>query len=272
MAEPGEAAADADVEAGEAVAADAQPPAPAPASDSFAGHAPRPTPARTGTPLIEARGLGRRFGDVTALADVSLAIRPGERHALIGENGAGKSTLVKILYGVLEPGAGEVLWEGEPVRVSSPAQARALGIGMVFQHFSVFEALTVAENIALSVPDLDLGGIAERIEALAETYGLALDPRRPVHTLSAGEKQRVEILRCLLQEPRLLVLDEPTSVLTPQEAEVLFAALERLSEEGCAILYISHKLGEVRALCESATVLRRGAVVARLDPRERAPA
>ncbi|MEM7497255.1 MAG: ABC transporter ATP-binding protein [Pseudomonadota bacterium] len=218
-------------------------------------------------PLIEARGLTKRFGDFTALEDVTLAIRPGERHALVGENGAGKSTLVKLLYGLLAPDAGTLHWEGAPVRIASPAAARRLGIGMVFQHFSVFEALTVAENVALALPGERLGGLPARIEAVADTYGLPIDPYRSVHTLSAGAKQRVEIIRALLQKPRLLIMDEPTSVLTPQEAETLFKALRRLSASGVAVLYISHKLQEVADLCEAGTVLRRGRVVGRPDPR-----
>ncbi|MEL6768746.1 MAG: ABC transporter ATP-binding protein [Pseudomonadota bacterium] len=222
--------------------------------------------------LMEAQGLTKRFGDFTALDDVSLTIRAGERHALVGENGAGKSTLVKILYGLLAPDAGTMRWEGKTLRIANPAAARRLGIGMVFQHFSVFDALTVAENVALALPGERLGGLPARIEAVAETYGLPLDPHRRVHTLSAGAKQRVEIVRALLQKPRLLIMDEPTSVLTPQEAETLFAALRRLSEGGVAVLYISHKLQEVADLCEAGTVLRRGRVVGQPDPRIAEPA
>ncbi|MEO1721580.1 MAG: ABC transporter ATP-binding protein [Pseudomonadota bacterium] len=223
-------------------------------------------------PLIEARGLTKRFGAFTALDDVSLAIRPGERHALVGENGAGKSTLVKILYGLLVPDAGTLHWDGKPVRIASPAAARRLGIGMVFQHFSVFDALTVSENVALALPGEPLASLPARIEAIAGTYGLRLDPHRRVHTLSAGAKQRVEIVRALLQKPRLLIMDEPTSVLTPQEAETLFRALRRLSEDGVAVLYISHKLQEVADLCEAGSVLRRGRLVGQPDPRIAAPA
>ena len=218
-------------------------------------------------PLLEARAVGKSFGDFAALDDVSLALAPGERHALLGENGAGKSTLVKILYGVLAPSAGRLFWEGAPVRIAAPAEARALGIGMVFQHFSVFDALTVAENVALALPPQPLRALSDRIRAVSESYGLAIDPNRAMHALSVGEKQRVEIIRCLLQDPRLIIMDEPTSVLTPQEADALFGVLRRLSDEGRAILYISHRLEEVRALCEAATILRRGRVVARLDPR-----
>ena len=217
--------------------------------------------------LLEARGVGKTFGDFAALRDVSLTLHAGERHALLGENGAGKSTLVKMIYGALAPSAGRFLWEGRPVRIAAPAKARALGVGMVFQHFSVFDALSVAENVALALPPQPMRALSERICAVSESYGLAIDPGRAMHSLSVGEKQRVEIIRCLLQDPKLLIMDEPTSVLTPQEADALFAVLERLSGEGRAILYISHRLEEVRRLCETATILRRGEVVARVDPR-----
>ncbi|MDJ1156865.1 ABC transporter ATP-binding protein [Chelatococcus sp. SYSU_G07232] len=219
-------------------------------------------------PLVSLRGITKRFGTLTANDHVDLDIHPGEIHALLGENGAGKSTLVKILYGLLEPSDGAILWQGEPVALQGPQQARALGIGMVFQHFSLFENLTVAENVAVAMPgDLPIAAITERIAAVGEEYGLVLDPGRFVWTLSAGERQRIEIVRCLLQNPRLLVLDEPTSVLTPQEAERLFVTLEKLAADGCAILYISHRLEEVRRLCRTATILRAGKVVATIDPR-----
>ena len=220
-----------------------------------------------GAPLVALSGVTKRYGDLLANAGIDLAIRPGEVHALLGENGAGKSTLVKILYGVIEPTAGEVLWEGRPVRIGSPVEARRLGIGMVFQHFSLFDQLTVAENIAVALSG-SLKEVRGRLDAVSRGYGLGLEPDRAVWTLSAGERQRIEIVRCLLQDPKLIVLDEPTSVLTPQEAERLFETLERLSAEGRAILYISHKLEEVRRLCRTATVLRAGRVVGTLDPRE----
>ena len=218
--------------------------------------------------LIGTRGVTKRFGDTVANHDVGFSVAPGEIHALLGENGAGKSTLVKILYGALQPDEGAILWKGEPVTIASPAAARALGIGMVFQHFSLFEALTVAENIALALPPGEkLRHLENRIGAISERYGLPVNPKAIVANLSVGERQRIEIVRCLLQEPELIILDEPTSVLTPQEAEQLFATLENLSSEGCAVLYISHRLEEVKRLCQGATILRGGRKVAECDPR-----
>lgn len=219
-------------------------------------------------PLVELRGISKRYGELLANDAVDLAIRPGEIHALLGENGAGKSTLVKILYGVVEPSAGEIHWEGRPVTIASPVEARALGIGMVFQHFSLFDELTVAENIAVALSEAwTLDAVRARLGDISHSYGLALEADRAVWTLSAGERQRIEIVRCLLQGPRLLILDEPTSVLTPQEAEHLFLTLDKLSAEGVSILYISHKLEEVRRLCQTATILRAGKNVASIDPR-----
>ena len=219
-------------------------------------------------PLLALRGITKQFPGCLANDAVDLSIRPGEIHALLGENGAGKSTLVKIIYGVLQPDEGEIRIEGKPVTIASPAIARDLGIGMVFQHFSLFEALSVADNIALGLNSPEQRrDLKSRIVAISESYGLPLDPDRIVHDLSVGERQRIEIVRCLLQHPKLLIMDEPTSVLTPQEVERLFATLRRLASEGCAILYISHKLEEIRALCEAATILREGRVVATCDPR-----
>ena len=218
--------------------------------------------------LVEARSIVKRFGAFTANDHVDLAIRPGEIHALLGENGAGKSTLVKMLYGSLQPTSGRIFWKGEAVVVTDPAKARDLGIGMVFQHFSLFEALTVTENIALALSgDLDMKELAARIARVSKDYGLPLEPRATVADLSVGERQRIEIVRCLLQEPKLLIMDEPTAVLTPQEADQLFLTLERLASEGCAVLYISHRLEEVKRLCHAATILRHGKVVDHVDPR-----
>jgi general nucleoside transport system ATP-binding protein len=224
-------------------------------------------------PLLEVRSIIKAFGSVLANDGIDLAIAPGEIHALLGENGAGKSTLVKIVYGILEPNAGEILWSGQPVRPRTPADAQKLGIGMVFQHFSLFEALTVAENIALGLPvGVSLREVSRRVHEISEDYGLPLDPGRHVYRLSVGERQRIEIVRCLMQNPRLIIMDEPTSVLTPQETDRLFATLERLSGEGVAIIYISHRLEEVQRLCRTATVLRRGRKVATCDPRQESAA
>ena len=219
--------------------------------------------------LVEARGVVKRFGTFTANDHIDLGIRAGEIHALLGENGAGKSTLVKMIYGSLQPTEGRFLWKGEPVSISDPNTARRLGIGMVFQHFSLFEALTVAENIALALPGaFDMKALSTRIRDLSRDYGLPLEPRAVVADLSVGERQRIEIVRCLIQEPKLLIMDEPTAVLTPQEADQLFLTLERLAGEGCAVLYISHRLEEVKRLCHAATILRHGKVVDRVDPRK----
>ncbi len=227
------------------------------------GHASSVAPS-----LLAVRDITKRFGPFTANHRVSLDLAAGEVHALLGENGAGKSTLVKMLYGILEPTEGEILWQGAPIRLPNPNAARALGIGMVFQHFSLFENLTVAENIALAMPaDVKLDDMPARIADISRTYGMGLEPSRPVWTLSAGERQRIEIARCLLQDPKVLILDEPTSVLTPQEAEKLFETLERLKAEGRALLYISHHLEEVQRLCDRATILRLGKMVGTCNPR-----
>lgn len=221
------------------------------------------------TNLLEVRGLTKIFGTLKACDQIDLTIAKGEIHALLGENGAGKSTLVKMLFGSLEPHSGEIRWKGEAVRINNPHAARRLGIGMVFQHFSLFEALTAAENIALSLDDdTPIATTAAKARALSFTYGLPLDPHALVGDLSVGERQRIEIIRCLLQTPELIILDEPTSVLTPQEADKLFETLERLKAEGKSILYISHRLEEVKRICDRATVLRHGKVVGHCDPRK----
>ncbi|UXU85910.1 ABC transporter ATP-binding protein [Burkholderia sp. S-53] len=220
-------------------------------------------------PRLELSGIIKQYPAVRANDDVSLAVAPGEIHAILGENGAGKSTLMKIVYGAVRPDAGEIRWDGAPVAIDSPSVARRLGIGMVFQHFSLFETLTVAENIALALEGpFDLKALAERIRDTSARYGLDVDPKRHVHGLTVGERQRVEIVRCLLQDPRLLIMDEPTSVLTPQAVQVLFATLRRLASEGCSILYISHKLDEIKALCDNVTIMRAGRVVARVTTRD----
>jgi general nucleoside transport system ATP-binding protein len=194
-------------------------------------------------------------------------VLPGEIHAILGENGAGKSTLVKIIYGSVKPDEGSVNFNGEAIQIHNPQEARALGISMVFQHFSLFETLSVAENVWLGLDKrLTLVEVTQRIVSKASEYGLDIDPSRPVHTLSVGEMQRVEIIRALLTNPKLLILDEPTSVLTPQAVEKLFVVLKKLSSEGCSILYISHKLHEIRELCTACTVLRSGKVTGHCNP------
>jgi len=217
--------------------------------------------------LLEALHIVKVFGTLRANDDVTLKVRPGEIHAFLGENGAGKSTLVKMIYGALQPTSGEFRWLGQKVTIANPAAARKLGIGMVFQHFSLFEALTVAENIALAMPGaFDMAKLSAKIARISKDYGLPLEPTAVVADLSVGERQRIEIVRCLLQEPRLLIMDEPTAVLTPQEADQLFIVLARLAREGCAVVYISHRLEEVKRLCHNATILRHGKVVANVDP------
>ena len=224
-------------------------------------------------PRLELQNITKRYPTVVANEDVSLAVMPGEIHAILGENGAGKSTLMKVIYGAVKADAGTIRMNGEEVSIANPAQARRMGIGMVFQHFSLFETLTVAENIALVLDEpFDLPKLAERVTAISERYGLPLDPNRRVHSLSVGERQRVEIVRCLLQDPKLLILDEPTSVLTPQAVEKLFATLRQLASEGVSILYISHKLHEIQSLCDKATILRSGRVTGTANQREESSA
>ncbi len=220
-------------------------------------------------PLLAIEGLTKTYPGVIANQDVSFAIGEGEIHALLGENGAGKSTLVKAIYGLIRPDAGRMLWRGAPYAPAAPHEARATGVAMVFQHFSLFDAMDVAENVALGMDSPPpIRQLAANIAQVSTDYGLPLDPHRLVGDLSAGERQRVEIIRCLLQNPQLLIMDEPTSVLTPQEVEILFQTLRKLRGEGRSILYISHKLDEIRALCETATILRRGKLVASCDPRQ----
>jgi ABC-type uncharacterized transport system ATPase subunit len=222
------------------------------------------TPAR-----LQLSGITKAYPGVVANSGISLAVQPGEIHAVLGENGAGKSTLMKIIYGSVKPDAGSVAVNGQTVLIRNPQEARALGISMVFQHFSLFDTLTVAENVWLGLgKDLSLAEVAERIAQTANAYGLPIEAMRPVHTLGVGERQRVEIVRALLTHPQLLILDEPTSVLTPQAVENLFVTLRRLAAEGCSILYISHKLHEIRALCTACTVLRGGKVTGVCDPRQ----
>ena len=242
-------------------------------------------------PRLQLTGITKAYPGVVANSDVSLTVLPGETHAVLGENGAGKSTLMKIIFGAVQPDAGQMRFNGKPVHIRNPKEARALGINMVFQHFNLFDTLTVAENVWLGLdmaptrvtartalppggaelarggPSLrSLADVAISVAAKAAEYGLDIDPSRPVHTLSVGEMQRVEIIRALLTNPQLLILDEPTSVLTPQAVEKLFVVLKKLASQGCSILYISHKLHEIRALCNACTVLRGGKVTGVCNP------
>ena len=214
------------------------------------------------TSLLRLQGITKRYASVVANEDVHLEVMAGQAHAVLGENGAGKSTLMKIIYGSVQPDAGQMFFRGQALQAHTPLEARQLGISMVFQHFSLFDTLSVAENVWLGLDaSLSLAQLSERISAKAAQYGLDIDPERPVHTLSVGEMQRVEIIRALLTDPRLLILDEPTSVLPPQAVEKLFDVLHQLVQQGCSILYISHKLHEIRALCSACTVLRGGRVL-----------
>jgi len=220
-------------------------------------------------PRLLLSSVTKAYPGVLANDAISLAVQPGEIHAVLGENGAGKSTLMKIIYGSVKPDAGCLAIDGKPTVIRNPQEARALGISMVFQHFSLFDTLTVAENVWLGLgKNLSLAQVCDRIGQTADAYGLPIEAMRPVHTLGVGERQRVEIVRALLTQPKLLILDEPTSVLTPQAVDNLFVTLRRLALEGCSILYISHKLHEIRALCTACTVLRSGKVSGFCDPRQ----
>ncbi|MEK1923991.1 ABC transporter ATP-binding protein [Rhizobium giardinii] len=218
-------------------------------------------------PLLSLRGISKSYGQIHANQGIDLDVAPRSIHAILGENGAGKSTLMKLIYGVEQPDDGTAIWEGEPLSLASPAQARRKGIGMVFQHFSLFETLTVVENIRLVVKGRK-ADLTERIRTLGRDFGLEVDPLAPVHALSVGERQRVEIIRCLMTNPKLLILDEPTSVLPPQSVDKLFDTLRRLRDGGVSILFISHKLEEIRAICDHATILRGGRVTGNVDPRD----
>lgn len=229
------------------------------------------TEIRETTQLV-LRGITKNYASVVANDAIDLTVEKGEIHAILGENGAGKSTLMKIVYGVTQASSGDMFWQGEKVVVTNPAHARSMGIGMVFQHFSLFETLSVVENVAVALPGKpDLEDLAARITAVSERYSLPVDVHRMVHELSVGERQRVEIIRCLLQNPNLLIMDEPTSVLAPQAVRKLFETLRHLASEGCSILYISHKLDEIQELCHKATVLRGGKVTGTCIPSQETP-
>jgi general nucleoside transport system ATP-binding protein len=222
--------------------------------------------------VLEMRGIRKEFPGVVANDDVSLDIRQGEVHALLGENGAGKSTLMNILYGLYKPDAGEILLRGKPVVFGSARDAIQAGIGMVHQHFMLIPVMTVAENIVLGVEPregifLDEDGAERRVSELSEQYGLAVDPASLVEDITVGQEQRVEILKALYRGAEILVLDEPTAVLTPQEARELFGIINSLKADGKSIIFISHKLNEVLEIADRITVLRRGRVIETV-PRE----
>jgi simple sugar transport system ATP-binding protein len=229
---------------------------------------PTPVSVLPSAPHLAVQGVTKTFPGIVANDQVALGVRAGEVHALLGENGAGKTTLMNILYGIYQPEAGEILVRGRPVRIRSPRDAIALGIGMVPQHFLLVRRHTVAENIALATPQEGFLFPARRVEQLIRDlggrYGLAVDPHARIWELSAGEQQRVEILKTLIRGAEILILDEPTSVLTPQEAQSLFEVLRRMKQEGHAIIFITHKLDEVAAIADRVTVLRRGRVVGTL--------
>ena len=222
-------------------------------------------PSAAPAPLLSLRGVGKRFGNLQALAEVSVDIAPAEIHCLLGENGAGKSTLCNLVFGVYQPDAGQMLFDGVPHRPAGPAAALAQGIAMVHQHFSLVPDMTVVENLMLGQTHglLRRRDYAARVAALSNEYGLALDPMAFVADLSVGERQRVEIVKCLMREPRLVVLDEPTAVLLPAEIDGLLEVCRRVAAKGCSVVLVTHKLAEIKKVAHRVTVLRGGRVVAR---------
>lgn len=227
---------------------------------------PSSAPASAGA-LLCLQGMGKRFGAFRALGDVSLAIAPGEIHCLLGENGAGKSTLCNLIFGVYQPDEGVMTFDGQPYKPTGPADALARHVAMVHQHFSLVPDLSVVDNLLLgqSRGVLKRGECADRIADLSRRFGLALDPRARIQDLSVGERQRVEIVKCLMRDPRLLVLDEPTAVLLPDEIAALLGVCRRVADEGCGVMLVTHKLAEIRQVAERATVLRGGRVAARSE-------
>ncbi|MEO8188592.1 MAG: ABC transporter ATP-binding protein, partial [Burkholderiaceae bacterium] len=218
------------------------------------------------------RNITKRYPAAIANDSVSLQVMPGEIHALLGENGAGKSTLIRIVYGLTRPDAGKIAVDGAIVDIDSPRRARSLGIAMVLQQFALFDSLSVLQNIALGLPPAPITAIESRVVKLAAQYGLEVDLAERVHDLSASERQRIEILRALMSAPRVLILDEPTSVLTLRAIERLFETLKELANGGMSIVFISHKLHEVRRLATRCVVMRAGKVVAEVDPRTQSDA
>jgi len=214
-------------------------------------------------PLVELRGITKRFGHLIANDRVDLRVARGEVHALLGENGAGKTTLMRVLYGLTRPDSGEILVDGRSIAIASPRDAIAAGIGMVTQHFSLVRPMTVAENLALGRSRFRFSetDALRRVADASERYGIRVSPTARVGDLSVGEQQRVEILKALARDCRLLILDEPTAVLVPQEVEGLFVTLRRLVADGLGVVFISHKLGEVGRISDRVTVMRKGAVV-----------
>lgn len=221
------------------------------------------------TPRLRLQNITKRYGSTIANRDISLEVMPGEILSVLGENGAGKSTLMKIIFGSVVPDQGQFFFNGKRVNISSPADARKLGIAMVFQHFVLFDTLTVKENILLGLPEgTSLAKLEKEIKEKSKHYGLEVDPNAVINDLSMGERQRVEILRALLTNPQLLILDEPTSVLSPLALKALFKTLRQLSSEGVSIIFITHKLNEIRALSKNCCVIRGGQVVANVNPQE----
>src|SRR5215207_861468 len=223
--------------------------------------------------MLELRQITKRFGDVLANDHVDIVVKPGTIHAIVGENGAGKSTAMRIAYGFYTADSGEILVDGEPRQIQTPHDAIRLGIGMVHQHFMLVDTMTVAENIVLgaepgSVAAIDLAKASEEIRALSNEFRLSVDPHAFVHDLSVGQQQRVELLKALYRHARLLILDEPTAVLTPQEVEEFFAILRRMREQGKTVIIITHKLSEVLAISDDVTVMRDGRVVGRVKTKD----